>query len=189
MIMGSCVFLSTAISDLYFFSCSTSRTEREGTTGGDWRKGKRERRKRWRGRRDEFHVRATRLYTFLQGCASCSLSSPPPPKLTHHAARTHASHTLKHIHPPAMVPTLPPAYSLGQEVVTFSFFLFFFRVCPLFHCFLHHCHHHSFLFDSESCFPFYLLAWIMGNKMVLISWVCTLPPSCLSPFVISLPSL
>ena len=126
--------------------------------------------------RDEFHRRATRLYAFLKGRASCSFSSPPPPKLTHHTARTHASHTLKHALLLLLLLLLLPQW------------------CPLF---LQHAPYRtgsgdfflsasSLLFSprkplpaSTSVFPLtgravFHFTWTIGNKMFLISRVSSL---------------
>lgn len=88
------------------------------------------------------------------------LSSPPPPRLTHHAARTHASHTFK---------PSPPRFShngahssssiRAQEKGTFSFFLTYFL--SVFSLLFSSAHTASFLpafffSNRESCFQFYL---------------------------------
>lgn len=113
-----------------------SHREREkGQQRGDG--GRKEKEVQARRGRDEFHRRATRLYAFLKGCASCSFSSPPPLKLTHHTARTHASHTLKH----ALLLLLPQwcplflqhaPYRTGSGDFFAFFFLFF---LPIHYCF------------------------------------------------------
>lgn len=43
-------------------------------------------------------------FTHSSGAVHPVLSSPPPPELTHHAARTHASLATKHIPPPPQCP-------------------------------------------------------------------------------------
>lgn len=50
------------------------------------------------GGRDEFHRRATRLYTFLKGCASCSFV---PTSHTHTTLHVRMPHTL--LNPPSLL--------------------------------------------------------------------------------------
>lgn len=155
---------------------SDSREETEGRKEGEKREGVRG------GGRDEFRRRATRLYAFLKGCASCSFV----PTSTE-AARTHASthsHTLSNTHPPLLLPQWCPLFlqhfpywtGSGDSILLFSYFLFFFLsagslLFPSARCFLYHSHHQYFFSQTRrAVFHFtFILAWMMGNKMVLIS--------------------
>lgn len=102
---------------------------REGQQRGRPREGRRERRKEG----------GMSFTDAPPGCTHSSravhpvLSSPPPPRLTQHAARTHASHTLKHTPPPSLLPQrcplflqLTPYWAGNGDFFFLSFFLAFF---------------------------------------------------------------
>ncbi len=104
------------------------------------------------------------------------LSSPPPPKLTQHAARTHTSHTLKHTQTHTSSTSHNAAHSsssmlpIGQHMTTLSFFYSFLL-------FVHYCfplHAASCTTATTTVFSLITRAvfhftWTRGNKMFLIS--------------------
>lgn len=146
-----------------------SRTGREGTAERRLREGKREKTEWCRGGRDEFHRRATRLYTFLKGCASCSFRPHLHQGCTY-ACLTHSNIPYSHNRAHSSSSILP----IEQEMVTFSFFIPYFLFSPFVHYYfpLHTAihHQHFFFWQGElfSILPTHWPGW-WGTKWFIVN--------------------
>lgn len=149
-----------------------SRTEMGRDGSAEWSERGREKKKALQRREGWVSQTCHQAVHIPQGLCILFFRSPPPPRLTHHAARTHVSHT-QASNPPTHSSSYYGAHSssstlprTGNNVIfllSYSFFLYVLciNVCSL---------RHTFFFSSSvSCFPPRLRQ--QGNMVVLISWL------------------